>query len=123
MQDAFLMREEAVPEAGAIGHECALGTREASLILLRHDGRIRAYLNSCPHTGVRLEWRSHEFFDADGRYLQCATHGALFEPGTGQCVSGPCRGHTLLSAAVSVRQGEVWLTAPATLPNSAKVRR
>lgn len=32
------------------------------------------------------------FFDDSGRWLLCATHGAAYEPGTGRCIEGPCRG-------------------------------
>jgi nitrite reductase/ring-hydroxylating ferredoxin subunit len=31
----------------------------------------------------------------DGHHLQCATHGALFDPLSGVCISGPCAGDAL----------------------------
>lgn len=37
----------------------------------------------------------------------CATHGALFEPATGRCVAGPCRGATLEPVAVREDGGAV----------------
>jgi len=39
----------------------------------------------------------------------CAAHGAAFELQHGVCVSGPCRGQSLLAVAVTVRDGEVVL--------------
>jgi len=39
-----------------------------------------------------LDWQPGEFFDIAGVYLVCSTHGAIFEPNSGLCVAGPCRG-------------------------------
>ena len=41
--------------------------------------------------------------------IGCRNHGALFEPRTGLCVAGPCRGDALRAVQVQVRDGEVWL--------------
>ena len=67
---------------------------------LRVEGRVVAYRNQCPHTGGELDWNEGDFLDAEGRLIVCATHGALFEPSSGRCVSGPCRGASLEPVAV-----------------------
>ena len=54
-----------------------------------------AYENSCPHTGVNLNWQQEQFFSYDGLYLQCSLHGALIEPDSGLCIRGPCVGAKL----------------------------
>lgn len=66
-----------------------------SLIALRRKGTVTLFLNRCPHRGIELDWVPGRFIAVDGHHLQCATHGALFDPDTGQCVSGPCVGETL----------------------------
>jgi nitrite reductase/ring-hydroxylating ferredoxin subunit len=33
----------------------------------------------------------------------CATHGAIYEPDTGKCVGGPCRGARLRQVQVEER--------------------
>ena len=33
--------------------------------------------------------------DADNLFIQCSTHGALFKPGSGECIAGPCQGDSL----------------------------
>ena len=68
---------------------------DLSLFALRRDGEIYVYRNSCPHLGVELNWREDMFFDRDGELIQCALHGALFAPATGECLAGPCYGHYL----------------------------
>ena len=74
---------------------------------VRHCGVVRAFVNRCPHAGTELDWNPGEFFDETQLYLMCATHGALFEPGNGHCVAGPCRGASLEPLAVAERDGKV----------------
>ena len=76
---------------------------------VRHAGRVFAYLNRCAHKLVELDWQEGEFFDAEQRYLVCATHGALYDPASGVCVSGPCRGAALAAVPVREADGAVWL--------------
>jgi ketohexokinase len=80
--------------------------------VVRRGARVFAYRNACPHTGAPLEWRAHQFLDADGRFVQCALHGALFEPADGRCVHGPCVGDALVGLPVAVRDGWVTWTIP-----------
>ena len=91
-------------EAMGIGHE---SPGEHGYLLVRRDGRVYAYLNRCPHTGVNLEWLPNQFFDSSGLYLQCALHGAIFEVENGQCLRGPCAGDALTSILVEERNGEI----------------
>ena len=74
---------------------------------VRFVGSARAFVNRCPHAGTELDWQEGQFFDETGLYLICSTHGALFEPGTGFCVAGPCRGASLEPLAIRERDGQV----------------
>lgn len=74
---------------------------------VRFAGVVHAYVNRCPHMGTELDWQPGELFDESGAYLVCSTHGALFEPQTGRCVAGPCRGQSLQRIAVIERDGKV----------------
>lgn len=65
------------------------------LVVRPGAGRVHAFLNRCPHLGIPLNWEDDSFMDSDGSLLRCATHGALFEPDSGLCVLGPCRGEQL----------------------------
>lgn len=72
------------------------------VLLVRVHGRISAFLNRCPHQGVTLHAEPNVFLEAGGELIQCAMHGALFLPETGECVFGPCQGRHLKPIAVSV---------------------
>ena len=87
-------------------------------IVLRRGGAVHAYRNRCPHQGVPLNWLPDQFMDPTGDFLQCGMHGALFEPRTGRCVYGPCRGRFLPVLEATVWEGVVYLRpgAPATPP-------
>jgi nitrite reductase/ring-hydroxylating ferredoxin subunit len=76
---------------------------------VRHAGTVRGYVNRCPHMGTELDWQPGEFFEEGGLYLVCSTHGAIFEPGTGYCVAGPCRGASLEPLQVREQDGRVLL--------------
>ena len=75
-----------------------------------YDGNVYAYKNVCPHLGTELDWQPGEVFDESGLYLICATHGAAFEPRTGLCVGGPCKGAILSKIAIVVDNNLVKLS-------------
>jgi len=79
--------------------------------LINWDGRIHAYQNSCPHTGVTLNWAPNQFMDIEQRFIQCGLHGALFEPDTGLCIHGPCLGQSLQAIRVITRDGQIYLNS------------
>jgi nitrite reductase/ring-hydroxylating ferredoxin subunit len=76
---------------------------------VRFDGEVRAYVNRCPHLGVELDWQPGEFFEESGLYFICSTHGAIFEPSSGLCIAGPCKGARLEAIAVAEQEGQVFL--------------
>lgn len=76
------------------------------------DGRIRAWLNQCPHAGHRLELREHDFLSADRQFIQCRSHGALFNPTDGRCVAGPCVGRYLREIPVQVCDETIKIAPP-----------
>jgi nitrite reductase/ring-hydroxylating ferredoxin subunit len=84
------------------------GEREPAFAV-RFEGRPRAFLNRCGHVPVELDWQEGEFFDDSRLYLICATHGALYDPGTGTCVGGRCAGRGLIPVPVVERDGHVYL--------------
>ena len=90
--------------------ETAAGLRPA--FVLRWQGRVYGYLNECRHVSVELDWNPGKFFDSSGLYLVCAMHGALYEPDTGVCLSGPCSGKTLFPLSVVERDGAIYLMTP-----------
>ena len=76
---------------------------------VRYGGRVYGYVNRCAHVPLELDWLPGRFFDLSGHYLICAAHGARYEPHSGRCVAGPCRGARLVPLALVERDGKVYL--------------
>lgn len=72
----------------------------------------KAYLNQCPHMGVELNWMPGRFMDTDNLFLQCSTHGALFKPGDGECIAGPCQGDALTALDLRETEGALEVRFP-----------
>jgi nitrite reductase/ring-hydroxylating ferredoxin subunit len=76
--------------------------------VVRYQGQVHGYLNRCAHVPIELDWTEGEFFDSSGWYLMCATHGALYEPGSGLCAGGPCKGKRLHLIAIEEKDGQLF---------------
>ena len=96
-----------------------VGTTNLLLIRTAADS-VHAYLNRCPHLGIPLTWQDGQLMSPDGEYIQCAMHGALFEPTTGYCISGPCRGDELWSITCTINDQNV-LIDEAELPTTPPI--
>ena len=83
--------------------------RPLPAFVIRHGGRVFAYLNQCAHVPVELDWQPGQFLDETGDFLICATHGAMYRPADGHCVSGPCRGRRLKALVCEEVDGRVWV--------------
>ena len=78
--------------------------------VVRYNRCARAFINRCAHLSIELDWMPGQVFDPDRRHLICATHGALYDPDSGACVEGPCRGNGLIPVEVEETDGLVILT-------------
>jgi nitrite reductase/ring-hydroxylating ferredoxin subunit len=88
------------------------GGRDFEALLINYRGDHFAYVNRCPHTGITLDWVNNQFFSSDNRYLMCATHGAVFEPPSGECIWGPCVGLSLQSLPLEIDDGQIYARLP-----------
>ena len=88
------------------------GGRDLEGLLVNYQGNHFAYVNRCPHTGITLDWVNNQFFSSDNRYLMCATHGAVFEPPSGECIWGPCVGLSLQSMPIEINDGHIFARLP-----------
>ncbi|WLH14745.1 Rieske 2Fe-2S domain-containing protein [Pseudomonas hefeiensis] len=109
MGAVFLCRIDGLIEGQALGFDPLEQGRD-SVFALRHQGRVRVYLNSCPHLQVPLQYRKDRYLSANGERIICYAHGAQFLPDTGECVHGPCLGQALQSLEFSQEAG--WLVLP-----------
>ena len=99
--------------------DVVVGGAAATGFVLRWRGAAVGYLNRCAHVAMELDWMPGEFFDSDREFIVCATHGAIYDPGNGRCLGGPCNGRGGLHRITIVeRDGAIWWTLDA-LVNAA----
>lgn len=100
-----------VERGEAVAFDVVYGGRVARAFAVRFRGQVHAYLNRCGHVPMEMDYQPNRFFDLTGTYLMCATHGALYQPETGECRGGPCR-TGLVKIVVTEQDGRVrWHTA------------
>ena len=88
------------------------GDREEECFAINHRGTLYAYVNRCCHVPMTMDWIENQFLTEDKEFIQCATHGACYQPDTGECVSGPPFGKFLTPVPLVITDGEVIATCP-----------
>jgi len=81
---------------------------ERQAFAVRWHGQVHAYLNTCRHQSLELDFGDAHFFDEAYDALVCCHHGARYHPATGACLGGPCEGGRLTALAVEEREGGLW---------------
>lgn len=108
---AVCASEELVDSGQGVRFDLVIDGEKATGFVVRFGGVVVGYLNRCSHVAMELDWLPGLFFEDEGRYLMCATHGAIYEPSNGACVGGPCLGRGgLMRLQVVERDGKVWWT-------------
>lgn len=96
-----------IADGGARGFVLEMRAARFHGFAVRRGGDVAGYVDSCPHTGAILARRLDEYLTADRRFIVCGWHGAIFEPGDGLCVGGPCAGAALTAWPLAVADGTV----------------
>jgi len=92
----WICAAEAVLEGGkGVRFPVTAGGHDAVGFVVRYGGVVYGYLNRCAHVPIELDWEHGDFFEGGGHYLMCSTHGAMYQPETGLCRGGPCKGGRL----------------------------
>lgn len=79
----------------------------ATGFVIRYHGHPYAYVNQCAHVPVELDWNHGDFFTREKDFLICSTHGAHYQPETGYCVMGPCKGKNLKPIPVTEQDQKI----------------
>jgi nitrite reductase/ring-hydroxylating ferredoxin subunit len=103
LKDARVLRE-----MGGARFTVTLHGVSRDAFAVRWRGRVYAYVNSCRHESLPLDFGDAHFFDEEADALVCCHHGARYRPDTGECISGPCFGARLTTLSVEEKDGALW---------------
>lgn len=107
-----LCRLQEIPDGEARGFDLGPGLEPREVFVVRDGRRLHGYVNACPHLGTPLEFQPDRFLTADGSFILCSTHGALFRIEDGYCIAGPCAGRSLTGVGLVVDPSGAVLLAP-----------
>ena len=107
--DIYICEAGMLEEGGrGVRFPLTAGGEDTTGFVVRYGGAVYGYLNRCAHVPIELDWAEGEFFESSGLYLMCSTHGAIYDPETGRCAGGPCRGGRLRPLTVTDREGKLY---------------
>ena len=86
--------------------------RDEECFVVNYEGVLYGWVNRCMHVPMTMDWVENRFLTQDKRYIQCATHGAWYEPDSGECVAGPPCGKFLIRVPLEVRGDAVVALPP-----------
>lgn len=109
-------RDEDLAEGATRKFRLGRGRDAGEGFVIRHRGEVHAWKNECRHVPVTMDWVENRFLSRDGCWIQCSTHGALYDIATGACVAGPASGKSLHRLEASVENGEIVVRIPSPYP-------
>jgi nitrite reductase/ring-hydroxylating ferredoxin subunit len=114
MSDVVIVvcRADALGDKQTAKFKIGSGKNAREGFVIRWQGELHAWRNECRHVPMTMDWVENRFLSRDGCWIQCSTHGALYEAATGLCVAGPPAGRHLHRLPVSVEDGQVVVRIP-----------
>ncbi len=95
--------------------------RRLAAFLINYRGAFHAYLNQCRHIPMTLDWVENQFFSEDGTFLLCATHGAQYDPDSGECIDGPPCGRSLFRVPHRIVNERILVRCPPDVATASGV--
>ena len=80
--------------------------------VIRYGEGFHAYENKCRHWPIPLDYGDGDFFYDKIDRIVCKTHGAEYDPQTGICDAGPCRGDALTRFPLAFEGDDALVTVP-----------
>ena len=103
-----LCRLEELETIDSRGFEIDHSSTLHNIFIVRDGNSVTAYQNSCPHNFAPLDWAPDNFLSYEKDYIQCASHGALFEIDSGRCIHGPCVGQALDKVDIEIDDNVIY---------------
>lgn len=109
MKKTFICNTSDLHEMKAKAFSFGKEQNKLDIFIIKKEGTLYVYNNSCPHARVNLNWSKDQFLDYSETVIQCSLHFAQFTIETGHCFYGPCEGKSLQKIPFVVEQNQVFL--------------
>lgn len=81
-----------------------------SVLLIKHEESVKAYLNNCPHQNVPLNEAYKIDVNPFEKTMKCSVHDAFFNIEDGVCIEGPCWNEALATVDIRIDdKGDIFL--------------
>ncbi|WP_178861240.1 PfkB family carbohydrate kinase [Thiomicrorhabdus cannonii] len=81
-----------------------------SVVLIKYEDQVKAYINNCPHQDVPLNEAYKIDVNPFEKTMKCSVHDAFFRIEDGVCVEGPCWDEALEAVDIQINeQGEIFI--------------
>jgi nitrite reductase/ring-hydroxylating ferredoxin subunit len=80
---------------------------DISIIVLRSGNRCYAYVNHCPHFGMKLAESDSQLIFESNHWIKCNVHYAQFSWHNGLCLAGDCESESLQQVPIKIQNGMV----------------
>jgi nitrite reductase/ring-hydroxylating ferredoxin subunit len=107
-----------LPDSGSRAFSLGGGEWPLRGFVVRRGGQVFGYVNHCPHAGHPLNWKPDQFLSPDRGVILCASHGAMYDVGSGECIAGPCAGRGLKPLPLRLEAGLVLLSEEVALESA-----
>jgi nitrite reductase/ring-hydroxylating ferredoxin subunit len=107
-----------LPDPGSRAFSLGGGEWPLRGFVVRRGAQVFGYVNHCPHAGHPLNWQPDQFLSPDRTVILCASHGAMYDVGSGECIAGPCAGRGLKSLPLRLEAGLVLLSEEVALESA-----
>lgn len=93
-------------EGHALPFTLTLDGVSRAAFVVRVNGRLHAYVDTCRHQSLSLDLGAGAVLQAG--LIPCRHHGAMYRAEDGVCVEGPCAGASLTKLEIEERDGRWW---------------
>jgi nitrite reductase/ring-hydroxylating ferredoxin subunit len=104
-----IVKKDFQGDGSTVKFEYQKETASQSGFVVLFEGKYYAYLNQCKHMPIELDYKPNEFMDDQKAWIVCSTHGAIYHPTSGECMSGPCYGEKLQKLNVIELNDVLWI--------------
>ncbi|MBI1823747.1 MAG: Rieske (2Fe-2S) protein [Nitrospirae bacterium] len=108
-RELLIVSTEAILPSHSFKFTFDLNEKKCEGFVINEKGHYYGYINRCRHMGITLDWDTNEFYTPGKSELICKTHGATYQPETGECTGGPCKGKSLFPLPLSIRSNSIYL--------------